>query len=101
MNNKYTILNFKDNICIGIGEAETYLAARDRVYPTETRGTWLSLERSGQDDEADDSLGGDDRDHGKLTDGRPIPWEIGRWPTPVTVNAQTKTSEVNLSLIIR
>jgi len=65
-----------------MGEAETHLAARDRVYLTEIRETWRRLERFGRDD----------RDHGNLADGRPILGELGRRPTPITVNAQTKIS---------
>jgi len=84
-----------------MGEAETHLAARGRVYLTEIRGTWRRLERFGLDDEIDDPLGRDDRDHGNLADGRPILGELGRRPTPITVNAQTKISEVNPSLRIR
>ena len=56
-----------------------------------TRPTWPRPER----------LGRDSRDQGNLADGRPIPGELGRRPTPITVNAQTKVSEVNPSLRIR
>jgi len=98
-----------------MGEAETHLAARDRVYLTETRGTWLRLERFGRDDEAGDPLGRglrrlgrdlrrlgrDSRDQGNLADGRPILGELGRRPTPVTINAQTKICKANPSLRIR
>jgi len=46
-------------------------------------------------------LGRDDRDHSNMTDCWPVPWWFDRGPTPITVNAQTKISEVNLSLRIR
>ena len=96
-------------------EAETHLAARGRVYLTETKETWRRLERFGRDDEADDPLGRDlrrlgrdlrrlgrnDRDYGNLADGNPYRGELGRRPTPIIVNAQTKISEVNSSLRIR
>jgi len=58
-----------------------------------------------RDDEADDlpdrgfrRPGQDDRVQGNLADGRPIPGGLGRRPTPITVNAQTKISKVNPSL---
>jgi len=104
---------------MGEAEAEVHLTARGRAYLTETRGTWLRLKRCGRDDEADDppgqdlrSLGRDlirlgqdlrrlGRDHWDLVDDRPLPWELGRRPTPTTVNAQTKISEVNPSSTIR
>jgi len=76
-----------------MGEAEIHLTARGRVYLTDTKGTWRRLEKFGRDDEADNPLGRDfrrlgrdlrrlgrnDRDHGNLADGRPIPG--GTWPT--------------------
>jgi len=84
-----------------MGEAETHLAVQGQVDLTETRRTWRKFERFGRDDEADDPLGRDGRDPGNLADGRPIPGELGRQPTPITVNAQTNINEVNPSLRIR
>ena len=40
----------------------------------------------------------DDRDQRNLADDRLIPGELGRRPTMITVNAQTKVSKVNPSL---
>ena len=98
----------EDAHCIGMGEAGTHLAARGRVYLTDTWETWLRLKNFGREDEADDPLGRDlrrsgrdGRDHKDLADGRPIPWELGRWPNPITINAQTEISEVNPSSRIR
>ena len=41
------------------------------------------------------------KDHRDLSDGRPAPWEFGRWPNPITINAQTEISEANPSSRIR
>ena len=34
-------------------------------------------------------------DHTYLADGLPSPWEFGRWPNPITINAQTEISKAN------
>jgi len=83
---------------------ETHLTARDLIYPTETREPWPRPNRLGREAEADGLL---DRDQENLTETletwprRPRPWNPGRRPTHITVNAQTKVSEVNPSLRIR
>ena len=41
------------------------------------------------------------KDHRDLADGGPAPWEFGRWPNPITINAQTEISEANPSSRIR
>jgi len=101
--------------CTGMGEADlrspcprpTWLAETWSTWPRPREG-WPRPERLDRDDEADylpgrdlRRPGRDDRDQGNLADGRPIPGELGRRPTPITVNAQTKISEVNPSLRIR
>jgi len=85
-----------------MGEVGTHLDARGRVHLAETRGTWLRLEKFGR--MTSDPLGRDLRklgrggkDHKDLADGRPIPWELGRRPNPIKINAQTEISEANPS----
>jgi len=78
--------------------SETHLAARDLANLTETKG---KLAKTWPKDETDSLLGRDDRDHENLADSRLIPGKLGRRPTAINVNAQTKVSEVNPSLRIR
>jgi len=83
---------------------ETHMVARDLIYMTETREPWPRPKRLGREDEAD---GLPDRDQENLAKTletwprRPRPWNPVRRPTHITVNAQTKVSEVNPSLRIR
>ena len=92
-------------MCTGMGEVETHLAARGRVYPTDTWRTWPRLKNFDREDETDDPLGRVlrrlGRDHKDLVGGRLMPWELNRWPKHITIIAQTEISEANPSSRIR
>lgn len=121
----YYRLYINISICTGMDETmvfltETYLPVRDLVYLIETRETWPRPKRLGREDRDQGNLvetletwsirskpGLLDRDQGNLAETLETwprqlrPWNPGRRPTHITVNAQTKVSEVNPSLRIR
>jgi len=55
------------------------------------------LWRLGREAETLEDLTETVEDHRYLADGRPSQWEFGRWPNPITINAQTEISEANPS----